>query len=276
MKQEPMLDWEIKKVLHSRVDSLDVSAEAESRILAEISKLQSEKQVKESYKMKKFSVKLGVTVSAVACLSCMTALAASGIINGWAGHNIVGTETGNFAEVEENLVPQLEFQPALLEDFSNGFAFEQAHLGSTTALDENNERVGKNYTELYMKYLNAETDEVVNLCYDNIPEVAAEPLPGAPEIITRVVDDVVLSYQAMPYKFVPVDYELTEEDKAALESGAVEISYGADTVEEKTACGVTWTVDGVDHFLFGWDLELGADGMLDMAEELLPEEESAE
>lgn len=279
MKHDPMLDREIKKVLHSRADSLDVSAGAESRILAEINKMQNEMQektrIKENRKMKKFSVKLGVTVCALVCLSCVTALAATGIIKGWVSRNIVGTETEDFTKVVEELAPELEFQPILLEEFSNGFTFEQAHLYSSSALDENNEPSDKKYTGLDMRYVNGETDETVSLSYNNEPFAAAEPLPGAPEIITRVVDDVVLSYQAMPYKFVPVGYELTEEDQAALESGAVEISYGSDAVAEMTACGVNWVVDGVSYYLFGWDLELSADDMLNMAEELLPKEDEA-
>ena len=269
MKKDMGFDDEIRAALHRSVSGLNVSTEAEGRVLAAINKMQSAAMAKEERKMKKFSVRLGVAVCALACLSCMTALAATGIIAGWAGHNIVGSETAKFSEVTENLVPELEFQPTLLEGFENSFTFERAHLASFTALDENNESFGGEYTELCVDYVSDVTGETVTLTYNNAPDVEAEPLPGAPEIITRVVDDVVLSYQAMPYKFVPVDYELTEEDQAALESGAVEISCGSDVVEEKTACGVTWTVDGVNHHLFGWDLTLGTDGMLDMAEELL-------
>ena len=94
-----MFEQEIKNVLYNRADRLDVSAGAESRILAEINKMQDEMQektrMKENRKMKKFSVKLGVTVCALVCLSCATVMAATGIINGWASHNVVGIETGN-------------------------------------------------------------------------------------------------------------------------------------------------------------------------------------
>ncbi len=269
MKYNTGIDQKIKDVLHDQADRLEVSAAAEGRIFAEINEVQTKMQIKERYKMKKFSVKLATTVCALLCLSCVTALAATGIINGWVGHNIVGSETATFTEVAEDLVPELEFQPKLLEEFSNGFTFERASLSSFTALDENNERFGKDYTELDVDYVNAATGEVVVLTYNNAPEVADEPLPGEPQPVTRVVDEVVLSYTEMPYKFVPVSYEMTEEEQAAVDSGALYVSYGSATVQEQTACGVTWTVDGVKHYMFGWDLTLGAEGMLDMAEEML-------
>lgn len=277
MRTDTMLEQEIKQALHSRADSLELSAAAEELMWDEITKIQSDavlnsKLQKENWKMKKFSMKLVTTICTVFCLSCVTALAATGIINGWIGSNIVGTDVYTFAEVSEELIPELEFEPVLIEEFANGFTFESAYLSSFTALDENNERFGKDYTELYVDYVNDVTGETVMLTYNNAPEVAAEPLPGEPQPVTRAVDDVVLSYTEMPYKFVPPNYEMTEEEQAAVDSGAMYMSYGSDEVEEKVCCGVTWTADGVKHYMFGWDLTLGAESMLDMAEELLAAE----
>ena len=221
--------------------------------------------------MKKLSVRLGGVVCALACLSCMTVMAATGIIGGWAGHNIVGTDVYTFAAVSGELTPELEFEPVLIEEFANGFTFTKAHLGSFTALDENNEPFGEEYTDLWIDYANAVTGETVHLSYSNAPEVPTEPLPGEPQAVSRVVDQVTLSYTEMPYKFVPVDYQMSAEEQTAVDSGALYVSYGSDSVQEQTSCGVTWTVNGIKHHLFGWDLTLGADGMLDMAEELLAE-----
>jgi hypothetical protein len=86
---------------------------------------------------------------------------------------------------------------------------------------------------------------------------------------TRNCGDITLSYDIYTYKFVPADYELTEEDIANEAKDNYYISYGSDEVEITQSAGVTWTKDGISYNLAGMDLDLTGDEMFDMAEEIL-------
>lgn len=269
MKSNIEFDRELAAALRDRADGVSVSAEAERRMWQEIEKIKMSRRKREVLYMKRFSVRLVCAICAVFVLSCMTVLAASGVIGGWVGHNIGGSDVSSYAALEEKLLPQLDYKPQVVEEFANGFKLESAHLGSMQAMDENGIAFGQDYTSLDMRYA---LDGVrVNLSIDNAPQTEAEVGVGTPEPLIRAVGDVELAYQEMPYKFVPPGYELSDEDWALQESGALEISYGSDEVEETLCCGVSWRQDGLNYYLFGWDLELGGEAMLDMAEELLAE-----
>ncbi|MCI8335927.1 MAG: hypothetical protein HFI72_01990 [Peptococcaceae bacterium] len=71
------------------------------------------------------------------------------------------------------------------------------------------------------------------------------------------------------YKFVPVNYEVTPEDQAAMDAGELFISYGSDAVEDCYMTNLTWVKDGMKYNLCGQDLALDQDGMVKMAEEVM-------
>lgn len=268
MKHNTMLEQDIKQAMHTHANCLNVSVAAEQRMWAKIEQLQQEDLKKERYKMKKFSVKLVATVCAVFAFSAVSVLAAGGVLSGWVGGNIYGTDVASYTAMENKLLPQLDYSPNVTAEFANGYKFDKANLGKFTAMDENHNAFGPEYTSLDVRYTVAD-GLPINLSISNEPQVTTEPLSGEPTSVTRTVGDVVLSYQAMPYKFVPPGYELSEDEQALSESGALQISVGSDEVEETICCGVTWRANDVNYYLFGWDLQLGAEAMLDMAEELL-------
>ena len=85
---------------------------------------------------------------------------------------------------------------------------------------------------------------------------------------TRQVGNVELKYEEQAYKFVPFDYVLTDADWAALADGSLVISIGTDTVENNLLQSVVWVQDGVKYHMFGFDLSLSGDELLDMAAEI--------
>lgn len=86
---------------------------------------------------------------------------------------------------------------------------------------------------------------------------------------TRVCGDITLYYDSTTYKFVPADYELTQEDKVNQEKENYCISYGSDQVEIQKAVVVDWMKNGIRYQLIGFDLNVSADEMFDMAEEIM-------
>ncbi len=268
-------DRRIAAALHHAADGVEVSPFAEARLMAKIKDCKQTGAAapwKERLFMKRFSKRFIVAFCAIFCLTCMTAVAATGIVHGWYGHNIVGSDTKVYDDVAEKLLPRLEYTPKTVEEFTNGFEFTQASLSTSQGTDENFNDVGKQYTDCNLYYSNAETGEELSLSIDNIPQSAFPEDyvdPAAKNITTHTVGDITVTYKEYQYKFVPPDYEVSAEEQAAMDRGDLVMSYGSSEVEEKYLKGADWYADGVHYNLFGWDLTLTADDIFAMAEEVI-------
>ena len=83
------------------------------------------------------------------------------------------------------------------------------------------------------------------------------------------MDGTELRFYKTVNKFVPANYELTEEDKKAQEAGNFDLAYGSDEIEITTSCMVEWDMDGQGYSLFKFGEELSAEEMFAMAEEII-------
>ena len=91
------------------------------------------------------------------------------------------------------------------------------------------------------------------------------PVPAT----TAEVNGVTLTYRNAHYRFVPDDYEKSDEEKQQEKSGELVISCGSDEVEDKMFQSVLWEQDGVTYLISGFDTGLDAQTMFDMAAELV-------
>lgn len=71
------------------------------------------------------------------------------------------------------------------------------------------------------------------------------------------------------HKFVPPDYELTEEDLQLQASGDVVFSYGSVEVITRTSYSCMFDYDGLSYDIMGFDLTLQPEALADMAAELI-------
>ena len=92
--------------------------------------------------------------------------------------------------------------------------------------------------------------------------------PYAPDV-ERDVNGVTLAFRDTAYLFVPPDYQPTDEEKQQERAGELAISYGSDQVENTQFQSVSWTQDGVEYSLSGFDTGLDSEEMLSMAAELV-------
>ena len=90
-----------------------------------------------------------------------------------------------------------------------------------------------------------------------------------PAEVRTCEDGTELCFYKLTNKFVPADYELTEEDKKAQEDGNFNLAYGSDKVEVMTSYTVEWNMDGQGYSLFKFGEDLGAEEMFGMAEEII-------
>ena len=91
------------------------------------------------------------------------------------------------------------------------------------------------------------------------------PVPAT----TTEVYGVSLTYRDAHYRFVPPDYEKSDEEKQQERNGELVISYGSDEVEDKMFQSVLWEQDGVTYLISGCDTGLDAQAMFGMAAEFI-------
>lgn len=256
------LDAQIRAALQTRAEQAKTSADLDEVIRRGLSQEISCRSECARHRMKGFGRKLAVAFCALFCLSCCAVVAdVNSVGSGWVSQAAFDDRFDSFDSVAA-VVETLDYTPNYLESLAGGYIFQEGHISHMQRLDDNGHRMSHVYKNLFMDYLNPATGECITLVAGN------EPNSGGVESgqeISRMLGDIKLVYVTKPYKFVPVDYALTDADKAALADGSLEISVGSDEVERMLNVSVFWTQEGVNYHLFGWDLSLTAEEMLDVA-----------
>lgn len=215
---------------------------------------------KTAHNIRHFSVKKFAIGVAAACL-----LLSGGVFAGKTAGYISAGSMGEFTYEElDKAEEKLGFSPDVVENFSNGYRFAEMLVEKTGAMDED-QNVIYSFPELYVEYERSD-GESVSLYVDQRPEKGERT--KTPDL-TDQCGDIALRYDVYTYKFVPVGYELTEEDKANLERDDYEISEGADSVQLSQMTCVTWEKDGVYYDLLGMDTSLSGEDMIGMAKEII-------
>lgn len=275
-KTEDMLDKQIKSALRARAEEVAVSAGLDEAVWRSVGRAKIRRGAFDwlaqfasglAINRRLFGKKLLVTFCALFCLSCCGVMAAAGGAgSGWVSHSGPYYHFDNFAQTV-SIIENLEYTPKYVESLAGDYDFQGGYISQTQRLDENGHRMSHVYKELFMDYVNAQNGEVVTLVVSNTPFDYSND-EGWQEV-KQQIGDIELVYATQPYKFVPVSYVLTEEDKAALADGSLQISVGSDEIERTLNVSVFWTQEGVNYHLFGWDLSLSAEEMLNMAADFI-------
>ena len=134
----------------------------------------------------------------------------------------------------------------------------QALKGSD--LDENGAHIS-DYTGMSFSYL---TDKGILVL-----DTDTQPLRLGEEDELTEYNGVKYYYNNTLFKFVPTDYQLTDEDKAMQEAGEIEISYGSEEVEVKQSQSICWEQDGVSYCLLDLGGEIDKNEFTDMAKSVM-------
>lgn len=259
-KWEPV-DAQIKQSFEETGKQLEVSDKMKQQIDVRI----AEESLKEERSMKHFNIKKVIVGVVAACLLVGTiSVAASGLKN-YVSHGSSIPDYRNFKELSK-AEEEVGYTVDAIEDFSNGFTFKGIHISNTSMVNEANqeEEIGKELSIQYKK-------EKELIMYTAYRSLAGEYGNAAAEIADKILqcDDVTVAYMQITNKLVPPSYELTEEDKANMESGKYNIAFGSDEVKIQQSSFVYWVKDGITYELIGFELSLSADEMLHMAEEII-------
>ncbi len=237
----------MKEALAERVQNVEPSAQMLENIRKE-----AEERRKETGFMK-FGMKKIVAVAAV-CVMSVTAYAATQL----AGVS-VGT-TNNITAYEDvaKAEKKLDMDAKYVECFDNGFTFDRAGTGQEQGKDEEGNSIGNAYNVLAISYKNEEGQILHFSVQDgnSFVDAGQEALTG---------------YTVTANKFVPPDYELTEEDKEMQEAGELNIAFGSEKVELMTYESYYWQDGGLYYSLGAFDCDFGEASMRDMAAQIMAE-----
>lgn len=213
---------------------------------------------KEGISVKRKNLNKILIAAAIVTVLTVTAIAGGKMLM-ISGHSYHGDDyyelpTASWAE------GKIGAEPKLLEQFSNGYTFDHGSISENEITTEGNNKT-QSYTDLNLSYRNA--DEEVRLSLSGIS------LPVSPDDEIIEQDGQTFYYASYTHKVVPVDYQQTEEDKAAVARGELVFGYGAESVETYAFQDLCWERDGVRYSLYGHDLTLEQDDLVAMACELM-------
>lgn len=165
----------------------------------------------------------------------------------------------------DKVMDKVGFQMDVKERFNNGFAFEKAYVEDTRGLDENDREVLK-YKQVQVNYRNADGVRLCLFAHPDIEEIIDSESPVAQ---TARIGGVTVSYYRDHYKFVPVDYELSEAEKQWEAIPGNYISYGSDAVEDTDVGFACWEKDGVRYSIMDSGAKVSPQVLFAMAAELM-------
>lgn len=254
------LDVLIQQTLHDRAESVSMTESEKSRIYQAIADCS-----KEDCRMKiNGKQKLVAAVAAMCLLGSMVAFGAGKIVGYSSGHNSNEPEFAAYADMKQ-VEAKVGFPVKAPERFENGYQFQKGFVINTNAHDEGGQVVDT-FPEVSIHYENGE--KTATLTVQKVRSEWEKSMTGNP--VDIAYGDVIMTYREDHYKFVPPDYQLTEEDQKAEESGDLYISYGSSEVEYKDFHFLTWQEEAVSYSLMTYgDDALGQDEMVQMAHQVI-------
>lgn len=237
-------DLLIQRSLHEETADLQPSEDMLLNIRREADRRKKEKNDM-TFKMKKL-----VVIAAALCLICMTCYAAVEIGN-YESHSTVDVVNYNQLSLAEK---EAGFEFKRVESFSNGFKFGFGGVNESSKSDKDGNLIGE-AKGINLAYVNDEGKHVALFVMEkSFYENGGEALPAG--------------YSSDTYKFVPEDYQLTDEDKRMMEEGDFFVSYGSGEVEINEMENYYWEDGGLVYGLLASDCGLGEDGLAAMAQEI--------
>ena len=202
--------------------------------------------------------------AAIICLMSITAYAA-GLLN---IHSYFSGSSKIYDEYSDigHALAQVGLQAEIPEAFTNGFRFHSAEVQDWDAMDENGEQV-LTFKELIAYYKDEQGKMLALRLRGNLEEL---PKDERTPVSEKTVGGVELKFYRSIYRFVPEDYQLSQEEKEWANQPGHYVSYGADEIQEKIASFLLWTENGISYSIMnlGWDA-FESDTLFMMAEEMI-------
>lgn len=211
---------------------------------------------------KKFSRIL--VAAAVICLLSITAFAAE-----QARIHSFTSKNQEYQESYSTLAQAMEdagFRLTLPEEFESGFRFRQVRTGEFQG-DDDDGNYALTYKDVRVVYENSQGQKLHFYAVPNLGDAAEEDTRRP--VASKTVCGITLNYFVDHYKFVPEDYELSQEEKEWMQQPGNYLSYGSDKVEEKAFASLSWATDEGNFSFMDMTASIDPDVLFAMAEEII-------
>ena len=249
------MDKRIRETLLKSCDEIFASQRLKQQIDESIS-------LKEEKSMKTISMKKVIIGVAAASL-----LLSGAVFAGHTAYMAAGVpsmpEYESYAQISE-AETRLGYAADHVETFRNGYSFAGASIGTDYAYDENGQRL-YSYEEMDIDY---KKEGEPSLCLTI--EKHVESLYGdiVPEEV-RTCDGITIGYWKEEFSVVDTDYVVTKKELEEMKAADADISIEWNENTAETSHHVMWEKEGICYMLFGFDVTLSPDEMMDMAEEII-------
>ena len=195
------------------------------------------------------------------------AYALSGIPRFTGTHRMPKTAEYDTLEKLSDIEKDVGYPVTAPAQFSNGYGFSKLSVDGEAVYGDGNE-VLKEYYGVHVTYTKAdEPDIILNLT----PVLELEGGGEAPEPSERrTAGGVTVNLSLDHYKFVPENYDETEDDLARKVAGHYYISWGSDEITEYDMAFADFKMDGVNYTLMDmYASENSFDTLTQMAKEII-------
>ena len=227
----------------------------------------SERPSERTFHMKKKNL-ITFAIAAVLLLSLsIAAYAIAGIPRWTATHSMPDTKEYFSLKDLPEVKKSVGYEFVLPEAFSNGYAFSSMRTDGEAVYDED-QHLLKEYYVVHATYSATGREDLL------LSLSPVQDYPGSQEAPPPTATDMIGTQEVKlyrdHYKFVPEDYEKTEDDLSAEASGHYYISFGAEEIKEKDILSADFDLQGVHYNLLSLDAaDLTADDLFRMASEII-------
>lgn len=249
------LEEQISRTLRQQAESVQVTSADAERMKGSV-----HRKIEEEKRMRRWSAKkVMITAVAVCVFGSITAVAAGRITSSVAHSSHDNDFTyDKLGEMET----KLGIVTKAPEAFSNGYRFSTGVPVERSGMDESGNVVESG------------NDLSLNYKKDGMPDIYISVQKSSMfenEQWAQSFDHngITVGYRADQYRFVPPNYQITEEEQARVDAGELYVSYGSDEIEDEIIKNVYWEDEGIQYYITAMDSSLGAEDLIQMAGEII-------
>lgn len=257
-KMDKKLDNFIRQELKQTVKNIEPPQQLFFNIKNQI-KLQEENTMKKNlFASKKLKAVIVVGALCVMSFTCYAAMK----ITGYTSHSYREWDSLPTAEQIEKKV---DFTPKFIENFSNGFEFDDASVGAISGTDDDFNKVTAEHKMVTFGYKRGE--ETIAITNREVSDEIGGDYSTFDETVD--LDGIEGHYDMQAYKFFPPDVTPSAEDIEAQKAGALELSYGSSEIEEMNIQSLFWEEDGIVYEMTALGADVDKDDLIQMAKEVI-------
>lgn len=249
------LEEQINRTLRQQAESIQVTSADAERMKGSV-----HRKIEEEKRMRRWSAKkVMITAAAVCVFGSITAVAAGRITSSvsHSSHNDDFTYD-KLGEMET----KLGIVTKAPETFSNGYRFSTGVPVERSGMDEAG-NVLESGNDFSLNYKKSGMPDI----YISVQKSSMYENEQWPQTFDH--NGIAVGYSADQYRFVPPDYQITEEEQARVDAGELYVSYGSQEIEDEIIKNVHWEDEGIQYYISATDSSLSAEDLVQMAGEII-------